>query len=340
MGKAKNQLLQNNTKIDTAQSKVNNLPVLVPYDGDLEIVPSANDIVIGAGTWLQNGLTIKASPIVIDGQPVGEPMNLISETKGNVNLPDIPYVFSAGQAVRKGEGIYIFGSNNAQSATKFYYYNPTQNLWVNVNPMLYDFFFGSAVLYRDELHVLGGGSGTTNTKAHKKWNNYAFENVSTLPFDFKGGSAVVYNDEIHIFGGTLNPRAHWKFNGSQWINVSTLPFDFSYGVALVYNNEIHILGGTAHKKLSGSQWVNVSTLPYNFTKGNAVVAHGEIHILGGEGNTKQHYAYKTSWKKGTDLPHDCTDFSAVPYKGGIALLGGANNGSKATIIEQKIYMEA
>ena len=108
----------------------------------------------------------------------------------------------------------------------------------------YDFYWGSAVVYNGEIHILGGRGGTDK---HYKWNGSSWTSVSTLPYPFYYGSAVVYNGEIHILGGYSGGGGgntkHYKWNGSSWTSVSTLPYELYGGSAVVYNNEIHILGG-------------------------------------------------------------------------------------------------
>ena len=108
----------------------------------------------------------------------------------------------------------------------------------NVSTLPYSFSYGSAVVYNNEIHIMGG---STN---HYKYNGYKWINVSTLPYEFYGGFAVVYNNEIHILGSGNSSyyKYHYKYDGSTWTKVSTLPYDFYYGSAVVYNNEIHILG--------------------------------------------------------------------------------------------------
>ena len=203
---------------------------------------------------------------------------------------------------------------------------------VSVYTLPYDFSYGVAVVFNNEIHILGGSGNKT---AHYKYNGSSVEEVSTLPYEFYGGAAVVYNNELHIFGGTINKTAHYKFNGSSWEEVSTLPYDFSYGAAVVFNNEIHILGSslasgyTKHYKYNGSSWEEVSTLPYDFCYGAAVVYGNSIHILGSGANTyrTKWYAYNIAsgwYNKGT-LPYDFSNGSAVVFNNEIHILGDARH---------------
>ncbi len=199
----------------------------------------------------------------------------------------------------------------------------------------YDFYGGEAVVYNNEIHILGGSSpyGTN----HYKWNGSSWTSVSTLPHAFRSGCAVVYNNQIHILGSTEYNTKHYKWNGSSWTSVSTLPYAFSSGCAVVYNNEIHILGSYTdsgnekkHYKWNGSSWTYVSTLPYNFSSGSAVVYNNQIHILGGFSSfiTPSQYHYKwngSSWTSVSTLPYPFAVCPSVSWDSGtgdeIVILG-------------------
>ena len=184
----------------------------------------------------------------------------------------------------------------------------------------YKFSYGSAVVYNDELYILGGTDTNTDTYHYKYIDEVTqWKSVSTLPYSFKQSCAVVYNNNIHILGGSSYVPGqtstfqtlltnHYSWNGSEWTSVSTLPFYFVLGSAVIYNNEIHILGGglstsdlvnsIKHYKWNGSSWTSVSTLPFNFQCGAAVVYRNELHIFGSQivNNDKYHYKWNgSSW---------------------------------------------
>ena len=108
----------------------------------------------------------------------------------------------------------------------------------------YSFYNGSAVVFNNEIHILGGYYSYYRNK-HYKYNGSSWSEVSTLPYSFTYGSAVVLNNEIHILGSSDGITKHYKYNGSSWSGVSTLPYSFYNGSAVVFNNEIHILGGSS-----------------------------------------------------------------------------------------------
>ena len=118
-----------------------------------------------------------------------------------------------------------------------------EELTFNCTALPYGFYNGSAVVYNDEIHILGSGASVSSTK-HYKFDGTKWTQVSTLPYNFYVGSAVVYNNEIHILGGSSGITNHYKFNGVEWTQVSTLPYTFYSGSAVVYNDEIHILGSS------------------------------------------------------------------------------------------------
>ena len=69
----------------------------------------------------------------------------------------------------------------------------------SVSTLLYDFYDGSAVVYNNEIHILGSYASGNYTK-HYKWDGKSWTSVSTLPYNFYYGSAVVLGNEIHILG--------------------------------------------------------------------------------------------------------------------------------------------
>ena len=195
--------------------------------------------------------------------------------------------------------------------------------WSSVSTLPHNFSYSSAVVYNNEIHILGGGTN------HYKYDGSTWTSVSTLPYDIMFGSAVVYNNEIHILGGNGKLKGHYKYDGSSWIEVSTLPYDMYCSSAVIYNDEIHILGGnmgaTKHYKYDGSSWTSVSTLPYNFYYGSAVIYKDEIHILGGGGNLTGHYKYDGStWSSVSTLPHNFSYGSVIVYNDEFHIFGGGN----------------
>ena len=188
------------------------------------------------------------------------------------------------------------------------------SLKIETSVLPYKFSNGSAVVYNNEIHILGGNSYSDSTK-HYKYDGTSWTEVSTLPYNFCWGGAVVYNNEIHILGGNSDSdnTKHYKYDGISWTEVSTLPYEFSNGSVVIYNNEIHILGGSYddiyrynHYKYDGTSWTEVGKLPYAFCYGCAVVLQGVAFILGGTYD-------KRKWAE-SDLDYNTLRVKSVYYQ--------------------------
>lgn len=188
-----------------------------------------------------------------------------------------------------------------------------------------------ALIYKNEIHILGGEYNNASYTKHYKWNGSSWASVSTLPYKFYQGCAVVYNNEIHILGGSGIYTKHYKWNGSSWTNVSTIPTYCGAGTAsVVFNNEIYIMGSGANSsysrifyKWNGSSWTSVSSMPYDFYNGTAVIYNNQIHILAGNGNNTGHYKWNgSSWTSVSTIPYDANSGRAVVYNNQIHIFGG------------------
>ena len=131
----------------------------------------------------------------------------------------------------------------------------------------YDFYNGSAVVYNDELHILGG---SYYSNVHYGTNHYAYDgikwsNTTTLPYDFYGGAAVAFGDEIHIIGGASDPSDSKKHY--------SVKYDTRH-IATVLPKGIHIL-------LSDNE--NITYVSGNTTKISETIAEvketGYVEIL-------------------------------------------------------------
>ena len=82
----------------------------------------------------------------------------------------------------------------------------------------YDFYYGSAVVFDNEIHILGGSGGTTN---HYKWNGSSWTSVSTLPYNFCHSSAVVLDKNIYIMGSSdSSTYKSWAKSQNFYTNVN------------------------------------------------------------------------------------------------------------------------
>lgn len=195
------------------------------------------------------------------------------------------------------------------------------NEWVGMSNLPYEFSMGSAVVFKDDLYLLGGTNNPTN---YYKWDGSEWISLPSLPFDFDNGNVVVCEDTMYILGGTN----HYKLDGASWVEASILPVSLDDGCAVVYRDEIHILGNTNHYKWNGNThiWEKVSTLPYEFANGCAIVFNDELHMLGGTNNGNSHYKWNgTEWANASELPVSFTSGCAALYNGVINLYGGDNS---------------
>ena len=260
-----------------------------------------------------------------------------------------PYGYSVPLVVFDNK-IYHLNVGNTDP-TEINIYDINTGLWTRISgniggyPKTGSISYSAAVVYKNEIHMLGGiyrGNGTSYSKYHYKYDGTSWSNVSTLPYSFYNGCAVVYNDEIHILGSkdSSHTRDHYKYDGTSWSKVSTLPYDFYNGCAVVYHNEIHILGGyyapeaRYHYKFDGTNWESVTTLPYVFCDGGAVVYNDEIHILNSS-KTPYRFHYRIRGKSviescnGTKIaiyqnPNNAAGVYATNFISGVPITGENN----------------
>lgn len=220
----------------------------------------------------------------------------------------------------------------------------------------YAFQYGASVVYKDELHILGGCG---NHFGHWKWDGENWLNVSILPYKFLNGTAVVYKDAIHILGGDGDMSGHYQWSGQEWVQEVSSFQAITKASAVVYNNEIHVLQRSVHMVFNGTQWYQVSNKDvgdyckavvydgavhlfssyYHYkwdgsswttlnnteytVSGDTVVFNNQIHIFCGT----QHYIWnKTTdtWtKKNNVVQSEFNDGKVIVYKNQLHLLGGS-----------------
>ena len=186
----------------------------------------------------------------------------------------------------------------------------------------YNFYNGGAVVYNNELHILGG---TENSKAHYRWTGFDWVDVSAIPIDVNQGEAVVYNNEIHV----LQNRQHYKWSPENgWASISTLPYNLYFGNAVVYNNELHILGSyngvTSHFKFNdtSASWDDMGSLPYGDYHKKAIVYKDKIHLFGGTAGYTNHYHYNgTTWAQDIELPYSFAHGCAIIFNDELHIIG-------------------
>ena len=123
----------------------------------------------------------------------------------------LPYYYINGSSVVYNDEIHILGSyfyaDYPHTGTKHYKYNGST--WTEVSTLPY-YSYGTdssfAVVYKDEIHILGNSginrqSDANNSTKHYKYNGSTWTEVDTLPRLINGGSSLVYKNDIYMLGG-------------------------------------------------------------------------------------------------------------------------------------------
>ncbi len=320
-------------------------------DGYIQIESEDRDVTIITGSKTVSASEGKVISSVNVTGPTKAPANQISndiitnDSNVYINFPSAGYYTTSDTITTS---ISKFG-NNALTINNAPYKNDLnlvsglcndRGIYSNTETFIdlpYSMKNGAAVVFRNHIHILGGG-----TQHYKLADDGLWEICESIPYEFASGSAVVYNDEIHIlgtdeykYGDDLYTR-HYKYDGTTWTRLSDLPYDFADGAALVFNGQLHILGtglgsnDLNHYAWNGSSWSKISTLPIHFYGGSATVYNNEIHILGGSGAKTSHYKYSSStnqWESVSTLPYEFTYGVAVTYNDEIHILGSYTSNS-------------
>ena len=106
-----------------------------------------------------------------------ESLDLNTTFDGNwSNVSTLPYNFTYGGAIVLNNEIHILGSgrysNSSYPYSRYHYkYNASTNTWSSVSTLPYIFYYGGAVVYNNEIHILGCGDNNNYNKHYK----YGFE---------------------------------------------------------------------------------------------------------------------------------------------------------------------
>lgn len=140
-----------------------------------------------------------------------------------------------------------------------YHYKWNGTTWTSVSTLPYN-FTSSAVVFRNEIHILGGFWGGARYSHHYKWNGTTWTAAASLPYS-DNVLAVVLNDRIHILGGSeseeynqyTNCNKHFEYNGGSWTKLDDIVITVTSsqriyisgvhgGSAFVHNNAIYVAG--------------------------------------------------------------------------------------------------
>jgi N-acetylneuraminic acid mutarotase len=274
--------------------------------------------------------------VTIDGEKVKDKMELVSQNVNNLILnKDNRVRFYINQVVVYNDVFYFLNGNGLYKSKngveweleaayplqttyvgwqavvyndeihffcQTYHYKWDGTTWTSVSTLPYSFNNGKAVVYNNDIHILGGNGAPTS---HYKWDGTTWTSVSTLPYSFTG-AAVVFRNEIHILGGSWGGTGyshHYKWNGTTWTKAASLPYSDTV-LAVVLDDKIHILGGTENEN-------------YNQYS-----------------NCNKHYEYHDgSWTKLDDIVVTATSSGGSPR----IYISGVHGGS-AFVHNNKIYV--
>ena len=184
--------------------------------------------------------------------------------------------------------------------------------YIPISALPYKLNRSHVVVFRGEIHILGGDAGQKN---HYKHNGSEWVSVSTLPFSFYEGNAVVFDDKIHIFGsmsGSSYYKVHYAWDGSSWTKLSNAPYsmtDFNRSVAL--DNKIICFPENFAYKFESETWTLMETYPYNDNRYNPANVGGTIYYSKSDG------IY--TWSEATLAETKVTGFSS-DYGNGTCLI--------------------
>ena len=191
---------------------------------------------------------------------------------------------------------------------KFKFYTSTE---ISIGSLPYSFYDGMAVVYKNELHILGGNS----SNPHYKYDGTTWTSDTKPPYSFYNGVAVVYKNELHILGGN---NQHYKYDGTTWTNVGTLPFNvdnYNYWTAVEYKDELHVIGyynyGHFYYKYDGTTWTDCSDSMLKYggdQRRSSVVYNDEIHYFAYNKHMKIN---GSTWTLLGDLPKTSEYFATL-----------------------------
>ena len=166
--------------------------------------------------------------------------------------------------------------------------------WVTVSTLPYK-FYGVAVVYNDEIYILGGRQGAEDHHNYVyKFNGTTWTRLANLPSCYMLFGCVVYHGKIHIMGGryssnsTTTYESHYSFDGVTWTNETSMPKTNYAFLTTVYEDKIHVIGGNdtnmtaSHYTWDGTSWtrendINIDSMP--LTNGVALVYGGRLRIF-------------------------------------------------------------
>lgn len=265
-----------------------------------------------------------------------------------------PYNVEDASMINYHDQINLLGGDQSRGQNVW---NATENRWQEIKlPNLKDFYNGSAIIFDNKIHILGG---TVDPRMHYSWDmdteTLIWEEESRLPYDFNDGAksgsvaSVIYDNKIHIFGGRTASirRNHYSWDGTVWTAEELLPYTgLAMGDVVIFRNQMHVLGITTPNQASSGPvniinhfkwddhdpehpgWLFQSEIPSDIGPNFRVVVWNDaIHIIG---KTK-HYSWTPetlTWKEESTLPYE-QPAEAIVVGNYIRIMGSELNESEA-----------
>ena len=257
----------------------------------------------------------------------------------------VPYLTNDQLLSKKVIKAYCSVVRNGEHVSRlFYEAGGSTEGWRQETNIPYSFANGSAVVYQNKIHLLGGSSSQTS---HYSWDGTTWVQESTMPFSYYNGSAIVADGKIHCFGGTNAGSRYYTWDGTSWTQQPNLPdvwinpyvhkwMDVT-GVnhAVMFNNMATLAGSNTFNNYGSwaviaslnngswsTSWDVLDTGYYS-----ACAYDGKIYMIGdsGTGGTKYAFWNGSSLSASQNLPTNYTTGYSIEYKNKIHLLGCASN---------------
>ena len=256
-------------------------------------------------------------------------------------LEDLPYTFLNGSIVVYNNRIYLLGgegSNNipnldpAVAPQQACFSWDDENGWRREPNLPYIFYNGAALVYNNQLYIMGGGNSTTTKKDIRylkvttvegatvyEWDTVTYTDTSgtvktlTLPpasgtsYLFSNNCATVYNNKIYllynylIFSGDLTS----PFTQAPLDSVIKTTDSFSGATMIVYNDKIHIFGGKGNSPSNHVSYYTApllveSTLPDEYFKNSIIIYKNKLTFVG-KGDIYVYNETSPSWNSYGDI---------------------------------------
>lgn len=208
--------------------------------------------------------------------------------------------------------------------------------WESVSTLPYGFYNGSACVFQDKIHILGGQG---NTKKHYSWDGTTWTEESELPYNCTDTGIAVYKDRIHILGTTSDGyggyACHYAWDGTSWTQLTNIPIYF-YGKnrVTVYNNKIYMVssGFGSYDQFryiytwDDSSWVRLLDLGTGAMFHQTTVVEDKLQILTSNGDHHSRKSYDgQSLVSETAEPFDGFYMAALEYDKALHMLGHDRN---------------